>query len=242
MAAQSLLAKLGMRAATLGTVASLALAAPLAEGNPSMAAHTDASRIGWYFDRTGGSEKIGHVVMGVESLSVKAAGIAVPGTVAIGQATASYKIDVLVSGNDGLRVANGSNEVYLGTTAAQAAVGTLTANSFAVITSGGVSVLVGATGDVSVLSGMLKVSAVGKGLSITEGANAKMGVAVLVAGSNVVSNTSVTANSRIFLTSQVDGGVIGVVRVTAISAGVSFTITSSSGTDTSTIAYIIVEP
>jgi hypothetical protein len=72
MAAQSLLAKMGMRSAILGTAASLAIAAPLAEGDYSMAAHTDASRIGMYFDRTPGVEKIGVVVMGAEVMSIGA--------------------------------------------------------------------------------------------------------------------------------------------------------------------------
>jgi hypothetical protein len=80
------------------------------------------------------------------------------------------------------------------------------------------------------------------GLVVTEGANAKQGVATLVAGAVTVNNTSITANSRIFLTSQVDGGTPGSVRVSARVAGTSFTITSSSGTDTSTVAYIISEP
>lgn len=80
------------------------------------------------------------------------------------------------------------------------------------------------------------------GLRVAEGANAKQGTAVLVAGSVVVANTSVTANSRIFLTSNVPGGTPGFVRVSARTAGTSFTITSSSGTDTSTIAYQIFEP
>lgn len=79
-------------------------------------------------------------------------------------------------------------------------------------------------------------------LKVAEGANAKQGTATLVAGAAVVSNTSVTAVSRIFLTSQADGGVVGFLRVSARTAGTSFTITSSSGTDTSTVAYEIFEP
>lgn len=71
MAAQSLLAKLGMRMSTLGTAANLAVAFPLAEGDPSMAAHTDADRIGLYADRTVGDEYVGVVVMGVNSLQMK---------------------------------------------------------------------------------------------------------------------------------------------------------------------------
>lgn len=90
--------------------------------------------------------------------------------------------------------------------------------------------------------GTIDVGTVGAGLQVAEGTNAKQGTAVLVAGSAVVANTSVTANSRIFLTSNADGGTPGFVRVSARTAGTSFTITSSSGTDTSTIAYEIFEP
>lgn len=86
------------------------------------------------------------------------------------------------------------------------------------------------------------VAAAGQGLKVAEGSNAKQGTAVLAAGSAVVSNTSVTASSRIFLTSNADGGTPGWLRVSARTAGTSFTITSSSGTDTSTVAYEIFEP
>lgn len=80
------------------------------------------------------------------------------------------------------------------------------------------------------------------GLQIREGVNAKQGVAVLVAGTVVVANTSVTTNSRIFLTTQIPGGTPGFLRISARTPGVSFTILSSSGTDTSTVAYEIFEP
>lgn len=91
-------------------------------------------------------------------------------------------------------------------------------------------------------AGNLDVTAAGSGLRVAEGANAKQGTAVLVAGSVVVANTSVTATSRILVTSNADGGTPGFVRVSARTAGTSFTITSSSGTDTSTVAYEIFEP
>lgn len=69
MAAQSLLAKLGVRFGTLGTSSSLAMAFPLSEGNPDNAAHTAATRTGWY-----GVEgtQISHVVNGTEVLTVGA--------------------------------------------------------------------------------------------------------------------------------------------------------------------------
>lgn len=91
-------------------------------------------------------------------------------------------------------------------------------------------------------TGQIIVQTASKGISIKEGSNCKMGIATLVTGSAVVSNTAVTSTSRILLTSQVDGGTPGWLRVSARTAGTSFTITSSSATDTSTVAYFIIEP
>ncbi len=73
-------------------------------------------------------------------------------------------------------------------------------------------------------------------------ASAQTGVAVLVGGTKVVANTLVTANSRILLTSNIDGGTPGFLRVSARTAGTSFTILSSNGADTSTVAWHIIEP
>ncbi len=70
MTTQSDLAILGLRIGILGTSASLAIAAPIADGNPSDTAATAATRIGVYFDRTGAAEKLGVVVMGTEILSI----------------------------------------------------------------------------------------------------------------------------------------------------------------------------
>lgn len=90
--------------------------------------------------------------------------------------------------------------------------------------------------------GNLSLPQVGGGLRVKEGNNCKQGTATLVAGTVTVANTSVTANSRIFLTGQADGGTPGFVRVSSRVPGTSFTITSSSGTDTSTVAYELFEP
>lgn len=97
-------------------------------------------------------------------------------------------------------------------------------------------------GDVVVATSDLVVATAGKGLQVKEGANAKMGRSTLVGGAVTVETTAVTATSEIFVTSQVDGGTPGWLRVSARNAGQDFTITSSSGTDTSTVAWIIVEP
>ncbi len=71
-----------------------------------------------------------------------------------------------------------------------------------------------------------------------------MGVATLVGGTVVVSTTAVTANSRIFLTTQSLGtvAVASALAVTARTGATSFTITASAPTDTSVIAWMLVEP
>lgn len=82
----------------------------------------------------------------------------------------------------------------------------------------------------------------GGGLAVAEGSNARMGRATLAAGTVVVANTSVTASTEIFLTCQTPGGTPGFLRVSTRTAATSFTILSSSGTDTSVVAYLLVEP
>lgn len=78
-------------------------------------------------------------------------------------------------------------------------------------------------------------------LSVLARAGAQLGTATLVAGTVVVASTIVTASSRIFLTSQVNG-VTGALRVSARSAGVSFTITSSVAGDAGLVAWRLFEP
>jgi len=87
----------------------------------------------------------------------------------------------------------------------------------------------------------LAIVSAGRGLKIAEGSNAKMGVATLSGGTVTVATTAVNANSRIFLTAQSSGAAPGALRVSTITAGTSFVITSSSGTDTSIAAWLIVD-
>lgn len=75
----------------------------------------------------------------------------------------------------------------------------------------------------------------------TSMARVKHGVATLVAGTVTVSETTVTANSRVIAVHRVAGGTLGVLS-TSNSAGVSFTITSTMGTDTSTVTWFMIEP
>jgi hypothetical protein len=88
----------------------------------------------------------------------------------------------------------------------------------------------------------IKVTTAGKGLFIKEGSNAKMGTATLSSGSATVSTTAVSSTaSRIFLCCQSVGGTAGFLRVGTITDATSFTIVSSSGSDTSTVAWLIVD-
>jgi hypothetical protein len=84
----------------------------------------------------------------------------------------------------------------------------------------------------------------GIGFRIKEGSNARMGVSTLSSGTVVVSNNTVTANTRIFLAHQSLGTITVpvAVAVSARSAGVSFTILSGNLVDTSVIAWLLVEP
>jgi len=74
----------------------------------------------------------------------------------------------------------------------------------------------------------------------TTGAAATAGTSTLVGGTVTVNTTAVTANSIILLSHQTNAGAPGFVSVTARVVGTSFTITSSSGTDTSTIGWLIL--
>jgi hypothetical protein len=70
----------------------------------------------------------------------------------------------------------------------------------------------------------------------------RCGTAVLVAGTVTITTGAVlTANTMILLTSQVDGGTPGWLRVSSKIIGTSFTITSDSATDTSTVLWALVE-
>ncbi len=93
-------------------------------------------------------------------------------------------------------------------------------------------------------AGNMKLGTAGNGLYIKEGSNATMGLAVLSGGTVTVNTTKVTANSRIYLEVQVLGtvSVPTMIGVTSRSAGTSFTITSANVVDTSSIAWLIMEP
>jgi hypothetical protein len=96
-------------------------------------------------------------------------------------------------------------------------------------------------GEVDVTTGDVSISTAGNGLQIAEGANARMGTATLSGGAATVTNTSVTANTVIFISRATTGGTEGHLS-TAIDPGTDFDINSSSGSDTSTVNWLLIEP
>ena len=99
-----------------------------------------------------------------------------------------------------------------------------------------------AGGSISAAGSGLVVSTAGGKLFVKEGAGASMGTVNLSGGAATVTTSAVTASSRIFLTSQNTGASPEAVHVVSRIPGTSFVINSVSATDSSTVAWLIVEP
>jgi hypothetical protein len=140
-------------------------------------------------------------------------------------------------GNGGLHIVAGNNKVNDGSELGLF-IETGDGTDVLLVESGGKATL---NGDMHVTTGDLWLNSAGKGIRVKEGSNARLGTATLVAGTVTVSNTSVTANTRIFYSVQAPGGTQGFLSVARV-AGTSFTLTSTSATDTSVVAWFLVEP
>jgi hypothetical protein len=70
-------------------------------------------------------------------------------------------------------------------------------------------------------------------------ATPRIGTATMSAGAVTVSLPTLKATNRIMLTIQVPGGTVGAVYVFSKTPGTGFVINSTSGTDTSTVAYAV---
>lgn len=78
--------------------------------------------------------------------------------------------------------------------------------------------------------------------SVASGANQRTGTLTLNGATPVVvPNTLVTAASHIFLSHHTQAGTPAFCRVSARSAGVSFSVTGTAS-DTSSVSFMIVEP
>ena len=91
-------------------------------------------------------------------------------------------------------------------------------------------------------TGDVILGTIGDGIQIKEGSNARMGVSTLVAGTVTVSNTSVTASSRIFASANTTSTGHGALSIENITAGVSFDIVSTNVLDDASVAWLIIEP
>lgn len=73
------------------------------------------------------------------------------------------------------------------------------------------------------------------------GSNARIGTATLVNGIVTVANTSITADTEIFVNHKQFWGSPGVLSSGTIVPGTSFVITSDSDTDQSVVKYLLIE-
>jgi len=167
------------------------------------------------------------------------------GAVSVGQLILTDFLPKIVSGGSGLTIRNnadsannllinddGSAVFRAGVSGITTLAGTGAISGFTTLGLSGAITLTGATAD-------LKLATAGSGIYIKEGSNATMGVETIGGGgTNTVNTTKVTANSRIFLTSQ---GALPFTHasISARTPGTSFAITGSVG---DVVAWLIVEP
>jgi hypothetical protein len=144
-------------------------------------------------------------------------------------ATAVGATGTLLSGNTGADPTFTASPSVTGSVTAGT---TLTATLGAITATNG-NLVLGTAGN--------KILSTSVGTTTAAGANS-FGSVALTGGTATVATTAVTANSLIFLTCQALGTVVVAsgLAVTAKTAGTSFVITASQATDTSTIAWMIV--
>lgn len=96
--------------------------------------------------------------------------------------------------------------------------------------------------NLTITSGNIIANTAGKGLTIKSGTNARIGTGTLTAGTVTIANTSVTANTRVFLQDTTSGGLTNVGVLTAVTtAGTGFVVTSTLALDTSTFNWLLME-
>lgn len=105
----------------------------------------------------------------------------------------------------------------------------------------GVNTIEASTGSAITLDGGVTLPiAAGRFIRFVAGANQRAGDAVLVAGTVTVACTTVSANTRVYLSRKTIGGTPGNMSYT-LNAGVGFTINSDNAADTSTISFMLIE-
>lgn len=98
------------------------------------------------------------------------------------------------------------------------------------------------TGNHTITSGNLVLATIGNGIVIKSGLNARVGTALLNGTTEVIiSNTTITPNSLILLTINFVGGTPGSPYVSSRTSTVNFGIKSTGASDSSTVAWVIIE-
>jgi hypothetical protein len=181
------------------------------------------------------------------------------GYAALGSAGIGADYNIAIGPQSLLNVTNGDNNVGIGRNAGNT-VTTGGNNTFIGYDSDGVAglsnqtaigvnstctaanqVMLGTASEAVVVPGTL---AVGGGTVV---AKLRHGNATLVTGTVTVTDTAITANSRIWINRFTDGGTLGDSYSITRSAGASFTVTSKTANvtaslDTSVVTYFIIEP
>lgn len=147
----------------------------------------------------------------------------------------TYGVDLAASNGPDVRFLNTTNGTYFDTTAS------LLATDIGAWASGSTVTPNSAAYPSFKADGQIKISGEGYGLSIKEGSNAKLGTATLSGGTVTVSNTAVTANSRIFVTANSTSAGHGSLWVQGIVAGTGFDIKSTNASDNAAVAWMIIE-
>jgi len=149
--------------------------------------------------------------------------------------------NVFIGNTAGDAVTSGSNNVIIGDIA-----GTSTLADTIVLAAGTTERIRHNSTKCSIQTGDLAVETAGKGLQVKEGTNAKIGVTGAFPGGGTntytVTNTSVTANSIIFI-SAVSGAttIDPKIWVSTINAGADFIISSGDNSFVGTVGWMIVE-
>jgi hypothetical protein len=172
-------------------------------------------------------------------LTVSAGGAAITGNSTVtGTFTTSAGLIVSAGGatitSGGLTVSAGG----AGITGNSTVTGTLTVSTTITATLGNITAT---NGNFVLGTAGNKLNSTSVATTTAAGANS-FGTVALVAGTATVATTAVTASSMIFLTCQALGTVVvpSALCVSSKTAGTNFIITASQGTDTSTIAWFIV--
>lgn len=95
-------------------------------------------------------------------------------------------------------------------------------------------------GDITATNGNVVLGTAGNKLVIATGSNASVGTSdAMIAGAVIVATTACSATAKIFYSRATTGGTPGNVSITA-QDGTGFTLTSTSGTETSTFNWWII--